>query len=158
MVGHAVGVVGGFSLSACIISNPVYELRLNHTGKWSVGLVLSFLVLSCISHRNSYTRMENMMDTVANGKYKPSIPTVVETMKSVGTDSPSLAPHIAYRQVLLLALVGKKEESAALMKQSLKMYPVHAESLLVKYLQAAPLAIQQKTAYLQEMVKANARP
>jgi hypothetical protein len=60
--------------------------------------------------------------------------------------------NLAYRQVLLLALAGKREESTALMRQDLKSYPAGSAGF-VKDLQASSPEVQQKAEFLVEMVK-----
>ena len=163
-----------------------YELHSNRAAKWEMGLVVPLLILLCISHFNSYRRMEKLMEPLAYSSWIPSMPIFLEGMKSVGEHAPELTPYVAvvlasidkskdgdldtmlivgdtaihfmptselvYRQALLLALAGKREESTALMRQSLNAYPLGAVGF-VKDLQASSPEVQQKAAFLVEMVK-----
>ena len=164
-----------------------YELHSNRAVKWGIGLAVPLLILLCISHFNSYRRMEKLMEPLAYSSWIPSIPIFLEGMKSVGEHTPELTPYVAvvlasidkskdgdigtmlilgdtaihfmptselvYRQALLLALAGKPDESATLLRQALKAYPAGAAAF-VKDLQSSSPDVQQKTAFLVDIIEA----
>ena len=79
----------------------------------------------------------------------------IDNLRVLGDTAVHFMPtsELAYRQVLLLVLAGKHEDSATLLRQSLKAYPGGAEGF-VKDLQASSPEVLQKAGFLLEMAKA----
>jgi O-antigen ligase len=78
----------------------------------------------------------------------------IDTMLILGDTAMHFMPtsELVYRQALLLALAGKRDESTALMRQSLNAYPLGAAGFVKDLLASSP-EVQQKAAFLVEMVK-----
>ena len=79
----------------------------------------------------------------------------IDNLVVLGDTSVHFMPtsELAYRHVLLLALADKREESATLLRQTLKAYPAGSAGV-VKDLQASSPEVQQKTTLLVDIVEA----